>query len=58
MRFTGTSDETHVYFVNYDELNTFMGVAVDADGNYGPVWREAFSLSADGVSPADEYGLW
>lgn len=28
------------------------------DGNYGPVWREAFSLSADGVSPADEYGLW
>ena len=58
VRFTGTSDETHVYFVNYDELNTFMGVAVDADGNYGPVWREAFSLSADGVSPADEYGLW
>lgn len=58
VRFTGTSDETHVYFVNYDELNTFMGVAVDADGNYWPVWREAFSLSADGVSPADEYGLW
>lgn len=28
------------------------------DGNYGPVWREAFSLSADGVSTADEYGLW
>lgn len=55
VRFTGKTSPAYVYFINYDELNTFMGVAVDAGGNFGPVWREAVTLTPEGVSPASEY---
>ena len=55
VRFTGKISPAYVYFINYDELNTFMGVAVDAGGNFGPVWREAVTLTPEGASPASEY---
>lgn len=55
VRFTGKTSPAYVYFINYDELNTFMGVAVDAGGNFGPVWREAVTLTPEGASPASEY---
>lgn len=55
VRFTGKTSPSYVYFINYDELNTFMGVAVDAGGDFGPVWREAVTLTPEGASPASEY---
>lgn len=55
VRFTGKTSPAYVYFINYDELNTFMGVAVDAGGNFGPVWREAVTLTPEGASPVSEY---
>ena len=55
VRFTGKTSPAYVYFINYDELNTFMGVAVNAGGNFGPVWREAVTLTPEGASPASEY---
>ena len=55
MRFFGVTSETHAYIVDYDEVNTFMGVAYDSENNYGPIWRETFTLDREGVSPVEEY---
>lgn len=34
--------------------NTFCAVAIDKDGNYGPVFKKVFKLTTDGVSPVSE----
>lgn len=53
--FTGSSEPTNIFYLDYDQVHTFLGVASDSEGNYGPVWREAFTPTQDGVSPVEEY---
>lgn len=43
------------YVLPYYEEYSFIAVAVDANGVYGPVTREIVLLSPDGASPADEF---
>lgn len=53
--FTGSSEPTNIFYLDYDQIHTFLGVASDKEGNYGPVWRAAFTPTPDGVSPVEEY---
>lgn len=53
--FTGTSAPTNIFYLDYDQVYTFIGVAEDRNGSYGQVWRVAETFSKDGVSPASEY---
>lgn len=42
------------YWLNYGEF-TYLGVAYDEDGNFGPVFRAKHVLDEDGVSPVGEF---
>lgn len=53
--FTGTSAPTNIFYLNYDQVYTFIGVAENRNGSYGQVWRVAETFTKDGVSPATEY---
>ena len=41
--------------LNYDTTYSFLGIAQDADGNYGVGTLNVVTLSRDGVSPAEEF---
>lgn len=45
------------YFTDdsYDKPFTIMAVVCDKDGNFGELFREVFTISADGKSPVEEY---
>lgn len=43
------------FYLDYDRDFTFVGFARDKDNNYGPVYREVFRFTRDGVSPVDEF---
>ncbi len=47
--------ESGVAVLTYDEAFTFLGIAQDADGNFGAGTLEVVTLSRDGVSPAQEF---
>lgn len=51
----GYTTPSQVFLADYDVEMTMLGVALDADGNSGAVFRKKFSLDQDGVSPADEF---
>lgn len=52
----GESSETSFNYESfYDTDLTVVAVAVDADGNYGPVFRRKIYVSKENVSPAEEY---
>lgn len=45
-----------LYTLDYDDKLIALGFAVDADGNWGPLYRsEPFTVTADGVSDAQEF---
>lgn len=51
----GVTRESIYFLLPYDEPLTILGVAMDVNGNYSPVYREVINLSKDGVSPIDEF---
>lgn len=51
----GYSTPTQVFLCDFGVDMTILGVAFDAEGNPGKVFRQKFSLDADGASPADEF---
>ncbi len=44
-----------VAVLRYDEIYTFMGIAEDADGNFGKGTLQVVSFGKEGVSPAEEF---
>ena len=46
--------QTSQWIVPYDTEMFALAVAVDADGNYGKVFRQRFTLTRDGVSPVED----
>lgn len=51
----GVTRESIYFLLPFDETLTILGVAMDVNGNYSPVYREVINLSKDGVSPIDEF---
>lgn len=51
----GRHEASAAFYLEYDAVNTIIGVAKDIDGNYGKVFRRSITLTRDGVSPAEEY---
>lgn len=52
----GISDETSFDYQSfYDTDLTVVAVAYDAEGNYGPVFREKIYVTKENASPAEEY---
>lgn len=51
----GVTRESIYFLLPFDETLTILGVAMDINGNYSPVYREVINLSKDGVSPIDEF---
>jgi hypothetical protein len=47
--------ESGVAVLTYDEAFTFLGIAQDADGNFGAGTLEVVTLSREGASPAQEF---
>ena len=50
-----SSEMSFDYQSFYDTDLTVVAVAVDADGNYGPVFRRKIYVTKENVSPAEEY---
>lgn len=46
------------YFVSYDTPLMFVGVAVDENGNFGPVCREPMYIATGDEDPADGFVEW
>ena len=42
------------WMLKWDTEYIVIGIAVDADGNYGPSYRQKFTCTRDGSSPIDE----
>lgn len=51
----GRTESALYFYMNYDEVNTIVGVIKDNDGNYSKVYREKIVLTKDGVSPVGEF---
>lgn len=52
----GQKPSEFIFRTLYDMPMLLLGVAMDADGNFGPVWNsEEFTLSRDGVSDPHEF---
>lgn len=51
----GYSTPTQVFLCDFGVDMTILGVAFDAEGNPGKVFRHKFCLDADGVAPAEEF---
>lgn len=51
--------ETNFYFLrdSYLQTHTFIGIAADKNGNFGQLFRKAFNMTDDGISPAEDYPL-
>lgn len=43
------------YYISYDKVYTALGVALDAAGKKGPVFRKKVIASKNGVSPVEEF---
>ncbi len=54
LMYYGISSEESAFFVPYGQVCTAVGYAVDADGNYSPVFRERIYLTEEGVSPLND----
>lgn len=50
-------NQTHHLVPAFWGVNTIMGVAQDADGNYGELLLEVVDLTREGASPADELDI-
>ena len=44
-----------IYVLEWDIPMTLCAVAIDADGNYGPIQREIIQAMHDGITPISEY---
>ena len=44
-----------IYVLEWDIPMTLCAVAIDADGNYGPIQREIIQATHDGITPISEY---
>lgn len=44
-----------IYVLEWDIPMTLCAVAIDADGNYGPIQREIIRATHDGITPISEY---
>ena len=53
----GFMEPCNLNFVNYDEPGTIVGVCMDKDFAYGPVYRERILISKDDVRPVSEFSL-
>lgn len=51
----GMQTPQQVFFTNWDEPRTIVAVAVDAEGNYGPVYRKAITFTKDEAAPVEEF---
>lgn len=51
----GRREEAASFYLEYDAVNTIVGVAKDKEGHYGKVYRQRITLTRDGVTPAEEY---
>lgn len=51
--------KTNFYFLrdSYLQTHTFIGIAIDKNGNFGQLFRKAFNMTDDGISPAEDYPL-
>lgn len=49
---------TTVFLLTYDQEYIFIGVGVDAEGNFGPVTRLEMSFTIDNVGDAAEFLDW
>lgn len=47
-------DLTNTYVLPWDTELMVAAMAMDYDGNYSPVYRQVFSLSKEGASPAED----
>ena len=47
--------ESGIAVLSYDTPYTFLGIAKDSEESYGPGFITVVTLTADGVSPADEF---
>lgn len=47
--------ESGIAVLSYDTPYTFLGIAKDSEESYGPGFITVVTLSADGVSPAEEF---
>ena len=58
---TGTAPKTYpstAYFVSYDTDLVFVGVAVDENGNFGPVCRQMMYIAKGDEDPAEDFIEW
>lgn len=46
--------ESAQWILDWDKEYILIGIAVDADGNYGPSYRQRFTPVKDGVSPIED----
>lgn len=53
----GFMEPYNMNFVNYDEPGTIVGVCMDENFEYGPVYRELILISKDDVAPVSEFSL-
>lgn len=51
----GMSQSQMTFYTAFDEPRCVIAVAVDADGNFGPVYRQAITFTKEGCSPVDEF---
>lgn len=49
----GKTEPKSIFRLSYDKQVTIFAAARDAEGNYGPIVRETFSLAKGGESPAE-----
>lgn len=54
---TGPCGPSKVFSMVLDRSLTLFGVAVDDEGNYGPIFRKEYTFTKDGMSPIDEFVL-
>lgn len=52
---TGLSVPSYVFSRNFGRTCTIAGFAVDAEGNYGPLFRANIEFTYDGASPISEF---
>lgn len=53
----GPSGPKEYFVVNFDVPMTLFAVAIDKEGNFGPVFRQEYTFTKDGCSPIDEFDL-
>lgn len=54
----GATNSNVMTIVEYDLPLVLVGVAIDANGNYSKVYKEDITITANDVSPVEEFGTY